>query len=841
MPEASDMAFVVVQHLPPERESMMAEILARHTSMPVHLIQEGMTVEPNNVYVIRPGFTVTLRDGALHLGEPVEKRGHRRPVDDFFRSLAAEQKERAIAVVLSGMGTNGTSGAQAIKAAGGLCIAQTPSSAQFEGMPQSLIHAGYADQVLQPGEMPAVLVQYARHPYFDPDAEGKGLAKQAAAEARQQLNDVFTILRSRARHDFSGYKKPTVLRRIQRRMGLAGITDLAEYAEHLRETPSEGEALANDLMINVTGFFRDPDAWEALRTAAVRPLISGAEAGNPLRIWVTACASGEEAYSVAMLLAEEADRAGRPLDAKIFATDTAPRALGFARAGVYPAGIEGELSLERLDRFFDKDDHTYRIKKQIRDMVVFAPQDLMRDPPFSRVDLCTCRNLLIYLEPEMQQRVIGLLHFSLRDGGYLFLGNAETLGTAPKLFEAVSSKWRIYRRIGSAQHRFGELPQLPARTLPDVRGALPELRETRSSTNLVLQQALLEQFGPPTVVVDQHDAIVYYHGATSLYLMQPPGEPTRNLFELLLPPLRAAVRGALRSAASEDRAVTVFNTVAGPGPMLVTAAPLLRKSGCFRVSFERSGDAERASDNAPDKALTALAHPTEAGDFEDELRILRRELRETVEAFESSNEELKASNEEVVSINEELQSANEELETGKEELQSLNEELITVNGQLQSKLAELEAANNDLSNLLSSTSVAVLFLDTEFRVRRFTPAMHDLFELLPADIDRPVTHLARKFDGGDLLADGRSVLATLAPAESEIRSHSGAWYLQRVLPYRTGENRIAGVVATFINISERKRAEQAVEAAHARLQTVIEQMPAAVVVVAAPSGDVLFG
>jgi two-component system CheB/CheR fusion protein len=838
VPEASDMAFVVVQHLPPERESMMAEILARHTSMPVHLIQEGMTVEPNNVYVIRPGFTVTLRDGALRLGEPVEKRGHRRPVDDFFRSLAAEQKEKAIAVVLSGMGTNGTSGAQAIKAAGGLCLAQTPASAQFEGMPQSLIHAGYADQVLPPGEMPAILVQYARHPYLDPEGEGRARAKQAIDEARQHLNDVFAILRARTRHDFSGYKKPTLLRRIQRRMGLAGIVDVGEYAAHLRETPPEVQALANDLMINVTGFFRDPDAWEGLRTAAVRSLIAGAEAGEPLRVWVTACASGEEAYSVAMLLAEEADRAGWPLDAKIFATDTADRSLGFARAGVYPAGIEGDLSLERLDRFFDKDDHTYRIKKEIRDMVVFAPQDVLRDPPFSRVDLCTCRNLLIYLEPEMQQRVLTLMHFALRDGGYLFLGSAETLGTTPtpKLFEPVSSKWRIFRRIGAAQHRFADLGELAKRPLPDLRAALPEFRENRPSTHLVLQQALLEQFGPPTVVVDQHDAVVYFHGATSPYLVQPPGEPTRNVFELLPVPLRSAVRGALRSAAAEGHAVTVFDTRPGFGPTRVTAAPLLRKSGFFRVSFE-PGEGETAAGSAP----SAPALATEGSEFEDELRVLRRELRDTVEAFESSNEELKASNEEVVSINEELQSANEELETSKEELQSLNEELVTINGQLQSKLTELEAANNDLSNLLSSTSVAVLFLDTEFCVRRFTPAMHDLLELLPADIGRPVAHLARKFDGGDLLADARSVLATLAPAESEIRSHSGAWYLQRVLPYRTGENRIAGVVATFINISERKHAEQAVAAAHDRLQAVIEQMPAAVIVVAAPSGELLFG
>ena len=840
------MAYIVIQHLSPEHESLMADILGRCTRMPVLVIEAGMRVEPNHVYVIRPGFTVTLRDATLHLGEPVEKRGHRRPIDDFFRSLAQEQKENAIAIILSGTGTNGSAGAQAIKAAGGLCIAQDPETAEFPGMPQSVIHAGYADQVLPVDEIPAALRQYVEHPFLDLQGKGRVRAAQELERHREDLERIVGIVRNRTGHDFAPYKPPTILRRIDRRLGLLGITSLADYAEVLREKTQEVTALANDLMINVTGFFRDPGAWEAFREAVIEPLVAQRAPDQTIRAWVAACASGEEAYSLAMLITEEAERLGKSVDVKIFATDTADKSLAFARAGIFPGGIEGDISAERLERFFERDDHSYRVKKSLRDQVVFAPQDVLRDPPFSRVDIITCRNLLIYLEPEAQRRALMLMHFALREGGHLLLGNAETLGHADSLFEVVSKRWRIYRRAGVGRQ---------AITLPTVASRAPEVRQVarllpvslaRPSPTATLQAALLDEFGPPTAVVDTNERLVYFHGEAEPYLQLPPGEMTQNLLDLVRPALRSAVRTSLRQAIAERRTVsTEVQSETGAGPMSVVAAPLRhsRPPDYFRVSFEQGLDNSRPAEAG---ALTAKAlrgasrEPAPPDSFlEEEVRVLRRELQASVESFEATNEELKASNEEVTSINEELQSANEELETGKEELQALNEELVTVNAQLQTKLLELEALTNDLDNLLSSTNIAVVFLDTQLRVRRFTPAISDLLELLPADIGRPLAHLAQKFSDGDLIADATAVLARLAPLEAEALSHSGRWYLRRTLPYRTDDNRIGGIVVTFVEITARKHAQQAVEAAQARLQAVIEQMPAAVLMVEAPSGKLL--
>jgi two-component system CheB/CheR fusion protein len=807
-PVDAGMAYIVVQHLSPEHQSLMAEILSRHTAMPVHQIKDGMLVQPNQVYVIAPGFTLTLKEGKLHLGEPIEKRGHRCPVDDFLRSLAQEQKERAIAVILSGTGTNGTAGAQAVKAAGGICVAQNPESAAFPGMPRSVVHAGYADQVVEAAEIPAVLMRYIAAPYVG--AEGE--ARRAEDELRRDqahLREVLALLRTRTRHDFSGYRKPTLLRRIQRRMGLLGLTRLGDYAESLRQRQEEAVFLANDLMVNVTGFFRNPEAWDALRTAVITPLCASKSEGEPVRAWVAACASGEEAYTLAIVIAEEfrARRIERP-EVKIFATDTADKSLALARAGVFPGGIEADVPLELLDRYFDKDDHTYRVKKDIRDMLVFAPHDILRDPPFSRVELCTCRNLLIYLEPETQRRVVSLLHFSLRDGGYLFLGNTESASSADHLFEIVSKKWRIFRKSGLAQHKFFDLPDFAARTPVDtVSGAKGPLSDVaRPAATLLLQRALLERYGPPTVVVDRTEHVVYFHGATDAFLHQPSGEPTRDLLQLVRPGLRLLVRTLLSAAMRENRSAVSQQDVRDASgrarSIEVTAEPVVQAAvpDYFLVSF-------KTLEAAPERQRAQLPAIAPVGHHDDpdqsQLRALRLELQSTIEAFEATSEELKASNEEAVSINEELQSSNEELETGKEELQSVNEELTTVNNQLQNKIAQLEATTNDLANLLSSTDIAVLFLDSRFRVRRFTPAVHDLLDLIEADIGRPVTDLAPKFKDEHLLTDARRVLDSLNPIERELQSNSGRWYIRRTLPYRTSDNHSDGVVITFFDVTAR--------------------------------------
>jgi two-component system, chemotaxis family, CheB/CheR fusion protein len=848
-PPDSGMAYIVVQHLSPEHQSLMAEILARHTAMPVSQITDGMSVEANHVYVIAPGFTLTLGGGKLHLGEPTEKRGHRRPVDDFFRSLAEEQKRKAIVVILSGTGTNGTAGAQAIKASGGICVAQNPDSAAFPGMPSSLIHAGYADLVLEVREIPGLLLRYVSNPYVGLEPEARA-AEQDLQPDRAHLREILAILRTRTRHDFSGYRKPTLFRRLQRRMGLSALTKLTDYASLLREDPKEALALANDLMINVTGFFRDPEAWEALRNSVISPLCASRQDGEPIRAWVTACASGEEAYSLAILIAEELRARGlERTEVKIFATDTADKSLALARAGVFPGGIESDLAPERIDRFFDKDEYTYRVKKEIRDMVVFAPQDVLRDPPFSRVDLVTCRNLLIYLEPETQRRVISLLHFSLRDGGYMFLGTTESFGGSEHLFEVMSKRWRIYRRTGHTQHRFTDVPTFNLRAPANAMRALeiPTGPPVKPSPTLLLQRALLERYGPPTVVVDRSDQVVYFHGATDSFLRQPAGEPTRDLLQLVRPQLRLVVRNVIRNAIRDNGAFTARAEVGEPPfparQVEITCEPVIQGKApeYFLVSFRLiDGRAEGGEEGSPAaKPISPEQAQREAGVIE-EVEALRHELQNTVEAFEATSEELKASNEEATSINEELQSTNEELETGKEELQSVNEELTTVNSQLQTKIAQLEAMTNDLANLLGSTDIAVIFLDADFRVRRYTPAVSDLLELIESDIGRPITDLAPKFTDEHLLTDARQVLQRLIPLEREVRSRSGRWYLRRTLPYRTSENRIEGVVITFVDVGARKRAERATVMALDRGLAVLDQVPMAILLMDAKDSSLQF-
>jgi two-component system CheB/CheR fusion protein len=817
LPAETGMAFVVVQHLPADRQSMMADILARKTPLPVFQVEDQMPVRPNVVYVIRPGRTLTIHNGMLHLGEPLAKPRHTRPVDDFFRSLADEQRERSICIIMSGMGSNGTAGAQAIKVVGGLCIAQDPDTATQPSMPRSLIHAGLADQVLRPADMPEVLLRYAKHPYvraeLRPELEG--------LRFEQQLAEILNILRARTKHDFTPYKRPTVLRRIQRRMGLNQIHTVEEYAKFIRQNSVEAASLADDLMIHVTGFFRDPEAWDALYQQVIRPLVAEKPVGGDVRCWAAACSSGEEAYSLAMLLAEAAEAAQKPLNIKVFATDTAQRSLMHARSGLYPGGIESEMPPERLERFFVRDDSLYRIHKDLREMVVFAPHNVMQDPPFSRLDIISCRNLLIYIEPAIQKRVLGLLHFGLRRGGTLFLGSSETIIGSEDLFEPIDKKRRIYRRVGGDRHALPFLSPQAIRDREDMARLEPR---PRAPVAQLVQQALLHRRTPPAVVINRDLRVIYFHGSTERYLVQPPGEPIRDLLAMT----REELRGPVRKAVEEALAQKGFGSArermmdAEDGSkrieILVEPLDLRAPGGNLLVSFierEEAAPRPRSEAGGADESQRQLV---------EEIERTRDDLQSTIEELQSSNEELRAANEEITSVNEEMQSTNEELETSKEEMQSLNEELSTVNAQLHSKMEELERASNDLSSLLSSTSIAVVFLDTNYRIRRFTPATKHLIDLLPSDVGRPLKDLNRKFSDPNLMDDASSVLDKLAPLEREVVADTGRPYLRRVLPYRTADNRIDGVVITFVDISEAKRAEkelavakeQAEEASHAK-------------------------
>ncbi|MBX9679548.1 MAG: PAS domain S-box protein [Gemmataceae bacterium] len=828
------LAFVFVLHLPPDHSSMLAEVLSRRTSMPVQQAEDGMQVEPDHVYVLRPGHVLTIRDGRLHLGPELGgPRAANRPVDDFFRSLAEEQRERAICVILSGMGSNGTAGAQAVKAVGGLCVAQDPESAAYPSMPRHLIDAGYADYIVRPNELPEVLLAYSGSPY----ATGGREADSAAILGReeQHVREILAVLRSRSKQDFNGYKKATVLRRVQRRMGLARAGTLAEYARLLRQSPAEVTALADDLLIHVTVFFRDPEAWEAFQQAVIEPLIATREAGGAVRAWVAACSSGEEAYTLAMLLTEEADRIGKRLDVKVFATDLADRALAHARAGVYAGGIESDVTPERLSRFFVKEDEVYRIRQELRDRVVFAPQNILRDPPFSRLDIATCRNLLIYLEPTVQHRVLALLHFGLREGGALFLGSSETVGGADGMFEPLDKKHRIFRRVGPTRHGTIDF-SLPRMFSADggngggageVVQAVPRRRESDRPLAELARRTLLQWHTPAAVLVDRDNQVLYYHGDCHPYLRQASGEPTRDVLLLARDGVRGAVRSALYRAASGERVTAPDGWIERDSGrsfrVYVTATPVVEVGGGssvpashFVVSFEERGEV----------APLAASVGSESA---DEVRRLRSELQGTIEELQTSNEELKASHEEAMSVNEEVQSANEELEASKEEMQSLNEELTTVNAQLRAKMEEHAAASSDMASLLASTDIAVLFLDVAFRIRRYTPAARELVDLIPGDVGRPLSALARKFDDPHLDKDCQAVLDRLRPVEREVTGLDARHYSRRVTPYRTMDNRIDGVVVAFIDVTSRKQAEDAVRASEEQFRRSIEDAPIPVI------------
>lgn len=811
MPADGGLGFVVAAHLDPTRESHLAELLGRYTTMSVIEIGDQVAVEPDHVYVIAPDRELRIKDGVLYSDRPRAPRGHRHPVDSFFRSLAEDQGERAIAIVLSGTGTNGSLGLRFIKAEGGIALAQDPETAAFQGMPRSAIGTGIVDLVLAPEKMPDALLGLARHTYV------RQPAKVADAAPEDQLNTLLALLYAQAGQDFKGYKRGTLLRRIHRRMGLHRINDLQHYIERLRSDGQELKALVGDLTINVTGFFRDPEAWETLAQTVIAPLLKERATHATVRVWVPGCSTGEEVYSVAMLVAEQADALGKSFDVRMFATDVAEGVLSAARAGQYPASVTMDVGERRLQRFFEQQDGTYCVKKAIRDAVTFAPQNLLQDPPFSRLDLVSCRNLLIYLQPEVQRQLLGLFHFALREGGHLFLGSAETISGNEDLFQTVSKKWRIYRRVGPTRHDVVDfsvlggsmLPTGLDRSLPNLPGSPPEPRVRAGE---LMMQALADRFAPASALIDAQHRVLYLRGPTGNYLQPASGEPSHNLIAMARDGLQMPLRQAVRKALSENDEVATEarvrrNGALHPVRLIVTPLKLGRDDGARRllVSFL---EGDRTVDPA-----TAPAVATETpgdGPSQAELDTAREDLRLTIEQMEASNEEMKASNEEIRSINEELQATNEELETSKEELQSLNEELNTVNNQLQAKVSELEERTNDLNNLLNSTDIATLFLDRSLAIRWFTPAMKALFELMPSDIGRPIAHFAQRFSGGDLVEDAKSVLAKLAPMDTEVVSADGKWYIRHMLPYRTDDDRIDGIVVSFTDISERKQGEQQV-------------------------------
>lgn len=808
MPAKNGMAFLIIPHLDPRHESLMVQLLARHTDMPVTEAREGQSLQSDHVYIIPPGRYLTLGKDVIQLSRPPDRAGGEIAIDPFLLSLADDQREHAICVILSGTGSHGTLGLKAVKAAGGMAMVQEPSSAEYDPMPRSAIDTGLADYVLPPEAMPGVLMRYVRHLL----AAAAGAPEPAAVE--DILARVLDLLQARSKFDFLAYRKRMLLRRIQRRMGLNHLERLPDYLALLGEQPEELERLSKDLLISVTSFFRDPEMFHVLEVQVLPALIKGRDARTPVRVWVPGCATGEEAYSLAMLLVERASAIGKECPVQVFATDVDEGALEVARHGIYPTSVLRDLNRQRLERFFIRvDANHWQVTKSLREVVLFASHNLLSDTPFSRLDLVSCRNLFIYLEPQFQQKLLELFHFTLNEGGYLVLGPAESVGWLVDLYEPFSKKWRIFRRTGSRRHTRVGLPLQVSDRSGEARQ--PPVAGTLVSGNLseLTRNILLEDYAPAAVVIDRHYGVHHFSGPTQLYLRQPGGPPSHDLLTLSNPGLRPRLRELVQRVMKKEQRVDLDGIrIRRTGcniPVHLSARPLKGKDagqGLFLVTLqdvpETLHDAGgRDAQNGVDGLLVQQ--------LEYELKTTREELQSTIEELESSNEELKASNEEVMSMNEELQSANEELETSKEELQSLNEELSTVNAQLQNKVDELEGATTDMANLMASTDIPTLFLGADRTIHRFTPSATRLFNLIDSDQGRPLGDITLRFEDPELERDIDLVLQDFTPREREVRAGPEHWYLRHITSYRTADDRKKGVVLTFSDVTLLKQAELA--------------------------------
>ena len=822
-------AYVIVQHLSPEHASGLVSVLQSHASIPVLEATEAVEIQPNRAYVIPPGKYLTVEAGRLQLVEPERVRGAHTSIDLFFRTLADSYGKDAAAIILSGSGSDGTLGLRRIKEHGGITMAQTPDEAEYDSMPRNALDSGLVDLVLPAADMPQRLRLLRAGAWHLPPETAQEKQQPTTPLAAEALRDVLTMLRLRTGHDFAQYKSPTLLRRIGRRIQVHELADIGAYRQFIREHPEELQPLLRDLLITVTNFFRDRDAFEALERDIIPKLFAGKRPTDQVRVWVPGCATGEEAYSIAILLAEHAATLADPPKLQVFASDIDEKAIGEGRACRYPQSIALDVSPERLKRFFVREGEYYRVSKEVRELVLFAPHNLLRDPPFSRLDLISCRNLMIYLNREVQERVLAIFNFALRPGGYLFLGASDSAEGTPLLFSPVDKKHRAYLRRSPAGSRPGA-PPLP------VDGAALVPHPPESATAKVehapglgeLHHRVVEQLAPPSLLIDENYDIVHLSEHAGRYLLFNGGEPSRNLLRIAHPDLRLelraclfALRGHAPPHAGERRSVRV-RIDDEPRLVHLSVRPVRDQPpgahGYFLVTFDETVEGPPASGKLSTPPADGANLVPVVTQLEDELEQTKGQLRLTIEQYETTTEELKASNEELQAINEELRSASEELETSKEELQSLNEELTTINQEYREKIQEVGRANSDLQNLMASTDIGTLFLDRELQIKRYTPQVQELFNVTPADIGRPLQHFTHNLDYARLNDDAEQVLRTLHLVEREVRSRDGRFFLTRLLPYRTLDDRIDGVVLTFVDISERRRAEERLREQEATLR-----------------------
>ncbi len=824
---------IFIQHTDPTGESVLVEILRARTNHPVGILEDGMVPEPDHIYLPPPNKLVGILGGTISLVTPARRGELGHAVDFFFKLLADDRRAAAVGVLLSGTGGDGTQGLKAIRENCGFTIAQDPATAEYSGMPASAIDANFVDSILPPEGIINAIIDFDARRHKKVITNGDTDHRRTA-----EINRVLVLLKARTGHDMSFYKKNTIARRIERRLRVNRLDTIAEYSAYAQSHPEELETLCSELLIGVTSFFRDKAAFDALDQQVLAGLFTGDGPTRELRIWVAGCSTGEEAYSVAMLCAKHAGEIATDVRVQIFATDIDRSAIETARQGIYRSHAIADVPNAFVTRFFDRANGTYKVRKIIREMIVFSEQNLVRDPPFSRINLVVCRNVLIYFDPSLQKRVIPLFHYALKANGYLFLGTSETVGEFDELFCTVDRPNKIFQRRPGTSIVESWISILPTGGHPIGPALTAQLKPDEASVRDLLVEKLLDDYCPTAVIVDAAGEILQIHGRTGRYFELPAGRPSHNIASVARQGLQLQLVAALREVERTRTRIAInylaVQTNGGVEPVDVIVEPIrghattdgpTTQGLVFIAFFDHTPDpgADRAGDPG---ATRGDAADHQVRDLERQLVATKEHLQSTIEELETSNEELKSINEELQSTNEELQSANEEHETSKEELQSVNEELVTLNSELQSKVAQLAKANNDMENLLASTQIGTIFLDMALSIRRFTPSVTAIIHLIDGDIGRPLRHINTEIDYPDLVDDIERVVHTLVPHEQEARATDGRWYAVRISPYRTTENLIEGVVVTFFDVTDRKVLE-----VDRRLQAVVRDSYDAVLVI----------